>query len=249
MNTRRKFLITAPLGLAGTGRVPRARGTGASAQPPGAPPDVRHGSRRRTVRFRRPRSPRRRSSRRCTMTAAERDMAVGAVGGRRWHRSSNGASVRGRSRSRPRSRPPRAGIPARRRSDARRATSSFAPTIDPGPLPAADDDDRLCAGDAALALDRAEDAHVRAADDDLSRTHPRDSIRSCARSLRSPATRRSRERNRPTRRSPPASIAARCTASRTASRICSTPRTSRRPMAPSRSGTASRRQTPPSSAA
>ena len=68
MNTRRQFLITAPLGVVAAAVACRER---RSAQPPSTPPTPRPARRRRSARhrlpgprFRRPRSPKRRSSRR-----------------------------------------------------------------------------------------------------------------------------------------------------------------------------------------
>ena len=75
---------------------------------------------------------------------------------------------------------------------------------------------RLRAGDQLSRWIESRQAHVRAAHEHLSRSHRAARRRRSAPSSRSPGTTRSRARRRPTPRSPRANTAARCTAFRTA---------------------------------
>ena len=166
MNTRRQFLITAPIGVLGVAAACRREQPAGWRVPDrrdaGRPADVRHGAARRAgrlrVHVRRSGEARAGHDDRCRARAWRR-----RAGARRWRRTSNGARGRARSRSTPSSRRRRCGIrcsPAARRQV--RLVIAFVRSAGrPRPLPANDDGHRLCAGHPAFALDRADGAHRR----------------------------------------------------------------------------------------
>ena len=220
MNTRRQFLITAPIGRAWRGgRVrPRAaeRGRSRDSQP-------RRARRRRSAR-------RRRRARRLAVHvrrggeagAGDDERRRARDGGRRagdarWRRCSSAAPDRARSRS-SRHRAGDALEPgARRRARGPRARPLRAQRrVDAGPLPASDDDIAFAPVTQLSRWIEREEAHVGAADADLPRPHRALRSEAALRHHAHAGRSRSRRRGRPTRRSPPGSTAARCTASRTA---------------------------------
>ena len=219
MNTRRQFLITAAMGgLTVAACRPQRQAAGTSAPPstPGAPPafgtapgtgpDVSAGDVRRSGEARAGHDDGRRARNRRGELAPDR-----------WRRSSSGASGRARSRSSPTSLPRRDGIRASRRRAVGPAADTFVRSALRQRSSARERRrHRVRARHAAVALDRKQGAHLRAADQHLSRSNRAARRTSCVRSSRSPGMSRSRRRSRPTRRSPRASIAGRCTASRTA---------------------------------
>ncbi len=83
---------------------------------------------------------------------------------------------------------------------------------DPGPLPAKDEDIAFATCHPAFALDTGAQAHLRAAHQHLSRAPGTIQSQAALRDHADRATSRCNRRSRPIGRSPPASIAARCTA-------------------------------------
>ena len=222
MNTRRQFLIQAPIAPARRRR--RCR-KGRSRDAGGLGPD--HARRAADVRDRAGRRP---AVTPATFAEAEKLAQVhdDAGAARAWRprvwRTVDGAAARaahraaqGRARGRPMR--PRTRLESGARPASRpgpRATGSSASRPSRGPLPASDDDIAFAPVTQLVALDRDAEAHLRAAHQHLPRPHRAVRSEAPLRSSRSRGTTRSRRRGRPTRRSRRASIAARCTASRTA---------------------------------
>ena len=142
-----------------------------------------------------------------------------ATGASRWRRSTSAAPGRASSRRRPPSRRRRAGIRCCRASrPAPRAIASSARQPMPDPLPASDEDIAFAPLSRLSRWIETRKLTSERLTQHLSRPPASASIPSCAASSRSRATWRSRRRSRPTARSPPDSIAARCTASRGAAK-------------------------------
>ena len=198
MNTRRQFLIRAPLGfLVGAASAAMVAAADRDGQPPttpGAPPTfgsgpgVRAGGHAGDVR-------RSREARAGHDDAGRARSRRPPRGGRRWRRTSNGAPARGRVALDPTDAPAHAleSDAAGNTGASRRATDSSARTAEPGPLPASDDEIAFAPVTRAVAVDRIAAAHVGASDEHLSRPH-RAVRRSAAR--RHHADARSRDRAR-----------------------------------------------------
>ena len=222
MNTRRQFLITAPLTVLGAAVGVRRRSAG------------RHRSDARgRLRARRRRSaPGRRPGRRfppSTFAEAEKLVQVTMTPGRARDGGSELAAGRWRRCLERRAGPRKVALGADSRArhavepgDCRRACGRVARSSSSaaGPsacrCPPSDADIAFAPGDAAVALDRGEGAHLRASDRASICGGSSSSIRSCAASSRSRRNARSRRRRRPTLKSRPGDIAGRCTAFRMA---------------------------------
>ena len=252
MNTRRQFLVTAPLGLLGVTAAcrDRAQAPGArSAAPDGAPPTfgalpevgpevspATFAEAEKLVQV--------------GLTESERAMAAGS-----WRRSMAAMLER---RTGPRRVAIDAGVAPATRLESRAARREgggptrdrFVPTaIEPGPLPATDADIAFAPVTRLSRWIETRAAHLRAPDAYLSGSHRALRLEAPLRHHADARAGARCRRSRPTRRSPRAGIAGRCTASRGAPRTCSTRPASRPPTAPSRSATAFPPTTPSSSSA
>ena len=192
MNTRRQFLLTAPLGVlaatsacgtpgpSSSGPTPMSSSCRVTLDPRRAA-DLRHGTGQRAAGVGG-------DVRRSGEAGAGHDAARGSRAGGVELAAIAGAAARaadraaqGRARAGGRARHDLDAVAHRRASGRRRATRSCAAAPAPRPLPSSDADIAFAPVTRALALDRAEAAHVGSAHAHLSAAHRRARSRSCGR--------------------------------------------------------------------